>query len=974
MFVYQQAEERFSLGSARLEPVSLDLGAAKFDLTLFVNDGETALQIAVEYRSDRYHLFWMQRLLDHFQTLLEQLPLDPERSATEVPMMAPEELRSLRDFAAGKRLESGESAPLPYRILDIADRSPQSPAVVCDGVRRSYGDLGRSARSIAHRLSIEGVASGDRVAVFLDRSVEMIEAIIGIHLAGAAYVPLDPSYPEARSRHVLEDAEVAAVLTRSALRHQLPGGQWSVVEVEEATTAELESAQLPELTPESVAYVLYTSGSTGRPKGVVVSHENLRASTDARLETYDLPPSRFLLLPSVAFDSSVAGIFWTLSTAGTLVIPSEEELQDIRRLTRLVTDERVTTLLCVPSLYAQLLRTAADNLDSLDTAIVAGESCPSRLVEEHFRVLGHAGLFNEYGPTEGTVWATLHRITEEDTTRPVSIGRPIPGVRVEVLDGRGRPVPVGIPGDAWIVGATVAQGYWRRPGLSEERFVVDDRDGPSARRYRTGDRVVWSEDGRLIFLGRDDDQIKLRGYRIEPGEIEAALLEFPGVEQAAVVARPIGTATASSSPVGAAQLVAFIEGALHPAIANWREDLTAELPEFMIPGRLVELPRLPRLPNGKIDRQQLREMVLEPDAADSRPGDVLDTTQQSLLSLWEGMLGRRGIALDDNFFELGGHSLLVLEMTLAIERDFELSLSAADVFENPTVRSLARRIEQRGGPTSRPYQHLFPIQPAGPMTPLVIAIPHFFTEMFAERFRGERPVYGLRGVGLRAEGNLGRWRSMSELGEELVDEVQRRFSGSAVIMAGYSFGATMAIEAVRLMEARGLAVNRLYLIAPMAENFYRFGPIRVQLDGLRQPPDELSPGEALQRYLKSNSPLTRRPYQRAWRWLAIEPWRRLLCQVGKLRRLAGLPLSSRILYADVRVDRFRLHAGYRPGPIHTPTMFFNAQETETDAAATWRPVFQGPFTVHQIPDPHLDDGSVDAAKKIILARIGELED
>jgi hypothetical protein len=215
---------------------------------------------------------------------------------------------------------------------------------------------------------------------------------------------------------------------------------------------------------------------------------------------------------------------------------------------------------------------------------------------------------------------------------------------------------------------------------------------------------------------------------------------------------------------------------------------------------------------------------------------------------------------------------------------------------------------------------------------------------------------------------------MTELAEDLVDEISRRFDEDEIFMAGYSFGASMAVEAVRLMEARGRRVRRLYLIAPMPEDFYRIGPIRLQLDGLREPPGELSTREALRRYAASNNPLTRRPYQRIWRWFAIEPWRRLLCSVGKARRLVGLPLTPSILWADVRVDRFRLHAGYRPGPVRTPTVFFNAMDTDTDAAATWRPVFQGPFTVHPTPDPHHGEDSVEAAKRVILDHLGDLED
>ena len=971
MFVHQESIAPPELGEARLEPLALDLGASKFDLTLFVTEGQRELEIALEYRLDRYDQTWMERLLDHYGTLLEQLPTDPNRTLAKVSMLGTEEQRSLLALAKGTELDADKMTLLPREILDRVSRSPQSPALSCGDSRRSYGELEASARRIATKLVDCGVNVGDRVGVFLNRSVEMVEAVLGVHLAGAAYVPLDPTYPESRNRTVLEDADVAAVLTTASRGDELWRGPWATIEVDRIDTDGARGAVLPGPSADSPAYILYTSGSSGRPKGVVVTQANLRASTAARLQVYEKPPRRFLLLPSIAFDSSVAGLFWTLAMGGCLVIPSDEEALDPRRLARLVARERVSSLLCVPSLYAQLLRADGGLLDGLETVIVAGESCTPSLVNEHFRTLPKTSLYNEYGPTEATVWATVHPLEIGAPGSSVAIGRPIPGVRVDVLDRLGRPVPVGIPGEAWITGPTVAQGYWRQPTLTAERFVVDAGSARGGNRYRTGDQVAWTAAGDLLFLGREDEQIKIRGFRIEPGEVEAALLESDKIQNAAVIARPLGSPTAMASETGDHQLVAFVETASPDASPGWRKDLSARLPEHMIPNRLVVLPELPRLPNGKVDRQRLQTIPLQPEAPSAVRRAVLDSRMEALLSLWEGLLGRFGIGVEDNFFELGGHSLLVLEMALAIERDFEVTLSVAEVFENPTVRQLADKIaQQRGSATG--YQHLFPIQPTGQGAPFIVAIPHFFTAMFAQRFRNERPVYGLRGVGLRPEGNLGRWRTMTELGEDLVDEIHHRFGASSCIMVGYSFGASMAFEAVRIMEERGLAVRSLYLIAPMPLDFFSLGPLRLQLDDLSRPVKDLSAGEALCRYARSNNPLTLRPYQRAKRRLVIQPWRRMLCAIGRLRKGLGLPLTPRILYADVRVDRFRLHAAYQPRPIRTPTFLFNAQETVTDAAATWRPFFRGPFTVVPTPDPHLDDDSIEAARRVILDHLRDL--
>jgi acyl carrier protein len=473
--------------------------------------------------------------------------------------------------------------------------------------------------------------------------------------------------------------------------------------------------------------------------------------------------------------------------------------------------------------------------------------------------------------------------------------------------------------------------------------------------------MTWTEDGRLLFLGRDDDQIKLRGYRIEPGEIEAALLEHPGIEEAAVVARASG---------GGAVLVAFVVASGTGGVHGWRERLAARLPQHFVPGRLVEMSSLPRLPNGKIDRRQLAALPLAEPGIPT-PGATLGRGERTLVAIWEGLLGRFGLAASDNFFELGGHSLLVIQMLAAIERDLGVTLSAADVFQYPTVRDLARRIEERGGPWVQPYAQLFPIQPAGTAAPFIMVAPDFFTEALATAFRGERPVYGVRGVSLRAEGNRGRWPTLTDLAEEVVAEMRRRFPDRRYLVAGYSFGGWLAIEIVRVLERRGLPVDRLYVIAPMPVDFYRLGPFRVRIDGLDRPLDELGPAAVLRLWLRSNHPVTRPPYRRARQWLTERPWRRLLGLAAGARQRAGLPLTPRLLQADARVERFRLHAQYRPGPVRTPTTFFNPLVTATVAAATWRPYFEGPFAVVGFPDPH-DERCVGVAREAVLRHRGDL--
>ncbi len=967
MFVHQNRGHPPKLGGLQLEPVELDLGESKFDLTFFVAEDTSAVDLAVEYRSDRFAQVWMDALLDHYVTLLAGVVGNPDRPTAEVPMLTAEESSCL-DSWQGTIAAVDESLLMPQQILRQARRTPAATAVNCGGLCWTYAELERAALSIASTLESQGLSAGDRIGLYLGRSPAMIAGLLASHWIGAAYVPLDPTYPSARNRYVLEDADVSAVLTTAALSADLPEGAWPTIQIEGREVEAESPFQIVPSTAESIAYILYTSGSTGSPKGVVVTQGNLKASTQARRRFYDADPGRFLLLPSIAFDSSIAGIFWTLASGGTLVIPTDEQVKDARQLAQIIGDERVGSLLCVPSLYSAILQVDGALLTGLEIAIVAGESCSTALVEKHFRDLPHVRLFNEYGPTEATVWATACEVGAEDAIGPVSIGRPIPGVQVRVLDKLGRAVPPGVPGEAWIAGPTVARGYWRRDRRSAEPFSgTRDQTKAADRVYRTGDLMAWDIAGNLQFLGRRDEQIKLRGFRIEPGEIETVLLECSEVEEAVVVVRSLG-----SSTDGPRHLVAFMRSSHQVESRDWRALLEERLPDFMVPRRFVQLAELPRLPNGKADRNRLREMPIELEPSQVPEQPPTSDREHALLTLWQGLLNRSAISVTDNFFELGGHSLLVVEMANAIERDHGARITAAEVFQNPTIRQLALCIEDRKSTDSPTYTHLFPIQPGGQKAPVVFAIPHFFTEMLATRFRGERPVYGLRGVGLRPEGNRGRWSTMQALGEETVEEIQRRFPEETCIIGGYSFGATMAMEAVRLMEEKGIPVRALLLVAPMPLNFFSLGPLRLQVDRLRQPAEELSAPQALALWLKERVPWTWRPYRRARRLLVQQPWRHFLCAIGRLRRLAGLPLTERILYADVRLERFRLHRSYRPGVVQTPTVFFNPEESEADIAATWKPYFRGPFSVVDTPDPHLGEAAVARAKELILQHLEAL--
>ncbi|HEX2189530.1 MAG TPA: non-ribosomal peptide synthetase, partial [Longimicrobiaceae bacterium] len=437
-----------------------------------------------------------------------------------------------------------------------------------------------------------------------------------------------------------------------------------------------------------LAYVIYTSGSTGRPKGVGVGNRELARSTAARFARYREPVRGFLLLSSLSFDSSVAGIFWTLCAGGTLHLPTPDTRLDPARLVEAAERAGVSHLLCVPSLYAALLDEAERRPGwAPSVAIVAGEACPRELVERHARVLPGTVLRNEYGPTEATVWCTVHDCRADEDAARVPIGRPTPGARVYVLDRMGGPAPAGVAGEVHVGGGQVARGYLARPALTAERFLPDPFAGePGARMYRTGDLARWREDGALEFLGRADHQVKVRGHRVEPGEVEAALLGHPAVREAAVVAR---------EDRGGARLVAYVVPRPGDALApgEVRAWLRERLPEPLVPSALVTLDAIPQTPNGKTDRDALPA----PDAAPAR-GHVAPRTptEERVAAVWAAVLGVETVGAADDFFDLGGHSLLAMQVASRIRGEMEVDLPVHAVFDHPTVERLAAEVDRRG--------------------------------------------------------------------------------------------------------------------------------------------------------------------------------------------------------------------------------------------------------------------------------------
>ncbi|MER8033008.1 non-ribosomal peptide synthase/polyketide synthase [Streptomyces bauhiniae] len=633
----------------------MDTGAAKFDLHFTFVDGADGIVLLVEYATDLFDAATVERLAGRMLRLLEQTSVEPTLPVRELDVL---------DDAERARVLTGwndtaqpvPDATLPELFRAQAARTPDSTALVFEGERLTYAELDARVEHTARVLAGLGAGPERTVAVALPRSVGLVVALLATHRAGAAYLPLDPDYPADRLALMVEDARPVCVI-----RDALPTGP---------------EADLPtSYDPRSPAYVIYTSGSTGRPKGVVVPHVGIVNRLLWMQDAYGLTgEDRVLQKTPSSFDVSVWEFFWPLITGAALVIARPEGHRDPAYLVRLIREQGITTVHFVPSMLQLFLEEpSAAECTGLRRVMCSGEALPAALTRRFHEVLT-AGLHNLYGPTEASVDVTATEIGPGATTVP--IGRPVWNTRTYVLDAGLKPVPPGVAGELYLAGVQLARGYLDRPALTAERFVADPFSGPGARMYRTGDLARWTADGALEYLGRTDDQAKVRGFRVEPGEIEAVLTSHPSVAGAAVVVRDQA-------------LVAYVVPA-HQMLdtAVLRAHVSATLPAHMVPAAYVTLDALPLTPNGKLDRRAL------PDPDFSTDGALPRTPREEILcGLFADVLDLDRVGVHDDFFALGGHSLAAMRLVSRVRAALGADLSLRAVFDAPTPARLAARLD-----------------------------------------------------------------------------------------------------------------------------------------------------------------------------------------------------------------------------------------------------------------------------------------
>ncbi|MFZ1931164.1 MAG: amino acid adenylation domain-containing protein, partial [Candidatus Sulfotelmatobacter sp.] len=463
----------------RLTQMDVDTGASKYDLSLELDERSEEVLARFHYKTDLFDAATIVRMAAHWQRLLEGTVADPDQRISELPLLAAHEQRQIVvDWNNTEVGVPGEQLIHRY-FEEQAKRTPAASAVTFEGKSLTYAELDSQANQVAGRLKELGVGPEIVVALYFERSIEMLIGILGVLKAGGACLPLDPAHPVSRIAFMLAETQAPVLLTHSRLQSQVPGSKAQIICIDTfpSSSNKVHSSQPCEVNPDNTAYVIYTSGSTGQPKGIRVLHRGLANSTFARIAYYPEAVKSFLLLSSFTFDSSLAGIFWTLSVGGALVLPPDQSRWELDSLSRLVEKHSVSHLLCVPSLYKTLIESSpSERLASLKVAIVAGESCPATLVKDHFVRLPLTALYNEYGPTEATVWCSVYRCEPGDESNRVPIGRPIANTQLYLLDSHMQVVPVGVPGELHIGGAGVTGGYWNRPELTAERFVPNPFD------------------------------------------------------------------------------------------------------------------------------------------------------------------------------------------------------------------------------------------------------------------------------------------------------------------------------------------------------------------------------------------------------------------------------------------------------------------------------------------------------------------
>jgi len=860
--------------------------------------------------------------------------------------------------------KGAESPPLEWTVFrrfeDQARRNPQAEAIRFRGECVTYGDLSRRVNRLGVALREKGVGSGDSVGILLQRSPDMVAALLAAMKVGAAYVPMDPSFPLDRLAFMASDSGIEALLCHGASADRIPEGCRKVIRTElyqdpagEAEPCELDDASAPS----GLAYIIYTSGTTGRPKGVEITHGALSNFLESMAKIPGMDARDTLLaVTTVSFDIAGLELFLPLVLGGGVVLADRETAADGFALAKLLDASGATVMQGTPATWKSLLDAGWAGNPKLKI-LCGGEALPRSLA----MALCKRGesVWNLYGPTETTIWSSMHCVQAREEAKDAEswepIGRPIGNTSIYILDENLDPLPVGVSGEIYIGGAGLARGYHGRPRLTAERFLPDPFEAKGTSRiYATGDRGKCLRNGTIIFQGRVDHQVKIRGFRIELGEVESVLRELSFVKDCVVAVEKGGGLEGT--------LIAFCVPRLESGLkeSEVRAMLRRKLPEYMLPRRIVPVPSIPLNSSGKVDRDLLLSESERYEERESRPMGPRDGIERKLLSIWEEVLRKHPVGVEDNFFEMGGHSLLAVRLVAAMGKAFDQMIPLADLFQKPTVRELAEVF--RGGEAAKKILHVVPIRRTGSKRPFFAVpgaggSPSYYAEL-AGLIDRERPFFGFRAPGLSGEGPPP--VRIEEIGECYIGELRKHQAEGPYILGGHSFGSRVALWMVRRLVEAGERVACLVVFDTVAPVFERnpVGPGKGDIDWI------LEVAEVMGRYAGREMELSRVELEK------LDAEKRLSLVGSRLEEAGVLPAahSSSHLRWLLAVYKANHEIHYRPTPkaMPLPIHLFKAAEvipSEEDAGCLsgvmdkvhwgWRPFSTVGVRVATVPGNHI---------------------
>ncbi|HEX8329583.1 MAG TPA: amino acid adenylation domain-containing protein [Hymenobacter sp.] len=925
-----------------------------FELSLNASGRGNQLVLECSYNVALFRPERIEQLLASFARLAEQLVANPATVLADLQLAVPALPEAYQRLNA-TRADYPAAATLPALIAAQARATPTSVAVEFGAVTMTYAELDHQANQLAHCLHAHQVQPGDLVAVAVERSVGLLVALLAVLKCGAAYVPLDPAYPAERIEFMLADSGARLLLTSAG---GLPGlGTATPRLVLEEALAEAVglpgTEPAPASTSAALCYVLYTSGSTGQPKGVAITHRNfVNFLVSMQREPGMAATDRMLAVTTISFDIAGMELFLPLISGATVVLADAYSVRDGRALRHLLETKNITMLQATPATWHLLLAAGWEQPLPL-VALCGGEALPLELARQ---LLPRCrALWNMYGPTETTVWSAVQQVPPNPSV--ITVGRPIANIQYYVLNERREPVAPGTPGEIFIGGAGVAQGYWQREALTAERFTADPFSAePGARLYRTGDAGQLLANGEVQVLGRLDNQIKLRGYRIEPGEIEAHLTQLPGVRQAVVALQAHGPhdqrlaayLVLAEEPAAPETTAEQLAAQLAARRAGWQAALRAHLPAYMVPADFVVLAALPLTPNGKVNRRALGQgpAPVPPPAPVTAVGHVAPRTsvEQLIAGVWAKALGLAKVSVYANFFDLGGHSLIAVQVMAQLEKVSGKRLPLAALFTHPTVAALALLLQLDGKFIT--WDALVPIKPAGQKMPLYIVhgagLNVMLFNALAHNLDPDQPVYGLQSKGLNGvDEPLAR---IEDMAAHYVAAIRVQNPDGPYALAGFSFGGIIAFEMARQLLALGNEVSMLAVFDTYADQSNHSAPWYRRVPGTAM--------LTLKEWLYKLMLVARAPGR------ATARRRRLLKQrLARLKhRSPALPEANASQQA--RIDRTNEQAWrqYVFSPLPIAVELFRARERTfympDPTFLGWKPLALHGVNVHDMPGEH----------------------